>query len=38
MDRKTFLRTTLAGAAALAVAPGSLVSCAAPEKKSVLLQ
>ncbi len=34
MDRKTFLRTTLAGAAALAVAPGSLVSCASPEKKS----
>ena len=28
MDRKTFLKTTLAGAAALAVAPSSLISCA----------
>lgn len=34
MDRKTFLRTTLAGATALAVAPGTLVSCSTPEKKS----
>ena len=33
MDRKTFLRTTLAGAAAAVVAPGSLVSCARAEKK-----
>lgn len=34
MDRKTFLKTTLASAAALAVAPGALVSCKAQEKKS----
>ena len=34
MDRKTFLKTTLASAAALAVAPGALVSCKAPEKKT----
>ena len=33
MDRKTFLKTTLASAAALAVAPGVLVSCKGPEKK-----
>ena len=33
MDRKTFLRTTLAGAAALAVAPGALVSCKTQEEK-----
>ena len=33
MDRKTFLRTTLAGAAAAVVAPGALVSCARAEKK-----
>ena len=33
MDRKTFLRTTLAGAAALAVAPGTLVSCKTQEEK-----
>ena len=33
MDRKTFLRTSLAGAAALAVAPGALVSCGKPQKK-----
>ena len=32
MDRKTFLKTSLAGAAALAVAPSALVSCA-PVKK-----
>ena len=35
MDRKTFLRTTLAGAAAVAVSPGALVSCAPREKKPV---
>ena len=34
MDRKTFLKTTLASAAALAVAPGALVSCKPQEKKS----
>ena len=34
MDRKTFLKTTLAGAAALAVAPSALVSCATPQKKN----
>ena len=34
MDRKTFLRTSLAGAAALAVAPGAVVSCGKPQKKS----
>ena len=34
MDRKTFLKTTLASAAALAVAPSALVSCKAKEKKS----
>ena len=34
MDRKTFLKTTLAGAAALAVAPSALVSCATPKKKN----
>ena len=34
MDRKTFLKTTLASAAALAVAPGALVSCKTQEKKS----
>ena len=34
MDRKTFLKTTLASAAALAVAPGALVSCKAQEKKA----
>jgi sugar phosphate isomerase/epimerase len=34
MDRKTFLKTTLASAAALAVAPGALVSCKAKEKKA----
>ena len=33
MDRKTFLKTSLAGAAALVAAPGALVSCASPEKK-----
>ena len=33
MDRKTFLKTTLAGAAAAMVAPGTLVSCAPKEKK-----
>ena len=33
MDRKTFLRTSLAGAAALVAAPGALVSCDSPEKK-----
>ena len=33
MDRKTFLKTTLAGAAAAMVAPGALVSCAPKEKK-----
>ena len=35
MDRKTFLRTTLAGAAAVMVSPGALVSCAPREKKPV---
>ncbi len=34
MDRKTFLKTAVAGAAALAVAPGALVSCKPQEKKS----
>ncbi len=34
MDRKTFLKTTLASAAALAVAPSVLVSCKAKEKKA----
>ena len=34
MDRKTFLKTTLASAAALAVAPGALVSCKVKEKKA----
>ena len=34
MDRKTFLKTTLASAAALAVAPGALVSCKTKEKKT----
>ena len=34
MDRKTFLKTTLASAAALAVAPSALVSCKAQEKKA----
>ena len=33
MDRKTFLKTTLAGAAALVAAPGALVSCKSPENK-----
>ena len=33
MDRKTFLKTTLAGAAAAVVAPSALVSCARAEKK-----
>ena len=33
MDRKTFLKTTLAGAAAAMVAPGTFVSCAPKEKK-----
>ena len=33
MDRKTFLRTSLAGAATLVAAPGALVSCDSPEKK-----
>ena len=33
MDRKTFLRTSLAGAAALVAAPGALVSCDSPGKK-----
>ena len=33
MDRKTFLKTTLAGAAAMMVTPGALVSCASKEKK-----
>ena len=33
MDRKTFLRTSLAGAAALVAAPSALVSCDTPEKK-----
>ena len=34
MDRKTFLKTTLASAAALAVAPSALVSCKTQEKKA----
>lgn len=34
MDRKTFLKTTLASAATLAVAPSVLVSCKAKEKKA----
>jgi sugar phosphate isomerase/epimerase len=34
MDRKTFLKTAVAGAAALAVAPGALVSCKPQEKKA----
>ena len=34
MDRKTFLKTSLASAAALAVAPGALVSCKPQEKKA----
>ena len=33
MDRKTFLRTTVAGAAALVAAPGALVSCTSPKEK-----
>ena len=33
MDRKTFLKTSLAGAAALVAAPGALISCESPEKK-----
>ena len=33
MDRKTFLKTTLAGAAVMAAAPGALVSCKPQEKK-----
>ena len=33
MDRKTFLKTTLAGAAAAVVTPGALVSCAPKGKK-----
>ena len=33
MDRKTFLKTTLAGAAAAVVAPGALVSCSTSAKK-----
>ena len=33
MDRKAFLKTTLAGAAAAVVAPSALVSCARTEKK-----
>ena len=33
MDRKTFLRTSLAGAATLVAAPGALVSCASPKEK-----
>ena len=33
MDRKTFLRTTVAGAAALVAAPGAFVSCASPKEK-----
>ena len=33
MDRKTFLKTTLAGAAAMMVTPGTLVSCSPKEKK-----
>ena len=33
MDRKTFLKTSLAGAAALVAAPGALVSCKPKEKK-----
>ena len=33
MDRKTFLKTTLAGAAAAVIAPGALVSCNTPAKK-----
>ena len=33
MDRKTFLRTSLAGAAALVAAPSALVSCDTPAKK-----
>ena len=33
MDRKTFLKTTLAGAAVMAAAPGALVSCKPREKK-----
>ena len=33
MDRKTFLKTSLAGAAALVAAPGALVSCKPQEKK-----
>jgi sugar phosphate isomerase/epimerase len=34
MDRKTFLKTSLAGAAVLAAAPSALVSCKPKEKKS----
>ena len=36
MDRKTFLKTSLAGAAALMAAPGTVISCASAkeEKKS----
>ena len=34
MDRKTFLKTSLASAAALAVAPSVLVSCKQQEKKA----
>ena len=33
MDRKTFLKTTLAGAAVMAAAPGTLVSCKPQVKK-----
>ena len=33
MDRKTFLKTTLAGAAAAVIAPGTLVSCDTSAKK-----
>ena len=33
MDRKTFLKTSLAGAAALVAAPGALVSCDSPKEK-----
>ena len=34
MDRKTFLKTSLAGAAALVAAPGALVSCDSSKKKT----
>ena len=37
MDRKTFLKTSLAGAAVLAAAPGAFVSCKPKEKKPLRL-